>query len=647
MCVARDFLTECLSQIYRPRETRPIEEWARETITIEAGENRMMAGTPFEIENAPYNRIIFDFLQCPYSRELVVVKSSQIGFTFTVYVGIAWYLQHTPGNCMYVARDLLAVRELGKQRLTPILKQIGGDITDELEDRNQTCVTKSINGATLRLVGAQSAQGFVSWPCSLGAVDEAETHPDLPEGTTTALTRARFKGDDEYKLIVFSKPQDQPQYSIDKGTKQSKLISGQGTRLMDEYYSGTQEKYHIPCPYCGHFQELLWSNMKLDPGAIVSAPGVLPIEYDREKVKELTYYECQSADCRKRIVDRDKRRIVPLGKWVAADPDKREGPYKTPYPGRRSVQISDLYVFLFQTVHWGTLMLKWLEAQGDDQKLDAFYNDHLGLPRPVRKSAGTVDVSMAQKLIGDYKRIQLYTHGRAWANNIPDLEIDPIFIGISVDKQKEFFKYTIQAYTKGGEMWVLDYGYLATEDDLTFLLANFLVRSKSGLEYRLYAALIDSGYLGPRVIEYCYSIQGIIPYVSPARGVGTKHCHGGMWIRKDTTIPGREVHVLCFDSQAWEDELYRHRIIDANPNKPHWRHPAIHLPKDVDDDFLLEITNAMQVEEIRHGAPTGNWIWEKARKNDSNDFADTLKMGLLIWAANEPEEEQENQDLRD
>ena len=640
MSISRDFITSCLGGIYRPKDTRPISEWARENIVLEAGENRMMAGTPFDIRNAPYNKIVFDFLQCPRTRELIEVKSSQVGLTLTVYVGMAWMVKHEPGNCMYVARDLLAVRELGKQRLTPILKQISKEIQDEIEDRNQTCVTKSINGATLRLVGAQSAQGFVSWPCSLGCVDEAETHPDLPEGTTIALTRARFKGDDNYKLIAFSKPQDQPIYEADKETKKPRLVSGQGTRLMDEYYSGTQEKFHVPCPHCGHRQELVWEQMKLDPGAITSASGVLPVEYDREAVKDLTYYECEG--CKGRILDRHKRKIVPMGDWVPTPPEKRQGPYKTAYPGRRSVQISDLYVFLFGTVHWGLLMLKWLEAQGDGQKLDAFYNDHLGLPRPERKSSGRVELTNIDRLISPYHRVNLYDSGRRWRGVVETLDFEPLFIGIGVDKQKDFLKYVIAAFDERGEVHVLDWNYLATDDDLTHLLENFRVKSPSGGEFRIYAGLMDSGYLGSRVVEYCYRIRGTIRYFVPSRGIQRAQAKMSYWMRTDgESVPGREVQIIHFDSQSWEDELYRHRILDFRPGRPsHRLHPRIHLPMEAaeDEDFRQELANAQHAEVIKRGIPTGVWAWGRANPNQPNDFADCIKQILILWPLHSPDD---------
>jgi DNA-directed RNA polymerase subunit RPC12/RpoP len=637
---AKDFLIDCLRAPYSPRETRPIATWARENIVIDAGENRLMAGTPYDIKLTPYNETVFDFLQCPWTRELIIAKSSQIGLTLAVYVGMAWLIKHRPGPMLYCARDIQAVRELGKRRLVPVLRQIDKTTEGELDERDQTCVTKSVNGVILRLVGAQSAAGMVSWPASYVFGDEFETHPVLPEGTTGDLMRARCKGDPESKVLYFSKLQDEPKYETDKITKKPKITTADGTRCCDEYYSGTQEKYHVPCPHCDYRQELVWDQMKLDPSAIVSEPGKLPLEYDSHKVLESTYYECKA--CKGRIVDKHKHKMVPQGEWIPTPTEQRKGPYKTAYPYRRSVHISDLYCFLFSSVKWGNLMLKWIEAQGDDEKLGAFYNDHLGLPRPERKSAGRVELAAIDRLISDYPRLQCYDEGRRWQGAQVPLTFDPLFIGITIDKQDGYLKYVISAFMANGEPHILDYGVLANEDDITFLLQNFIVKSKSGDDYRIYCGLFDSGFRRSKVIEYCWEIRGLIPYFAPARGVQRVQSRASIWVTEDKSIPNAAVSIVNFDSQAWEDDLYRRRIIEFDPKKPKRRYPRIHLPLDVCDDFKSELSNATQVEETIKGRQLGTWIWQKAKHHESNDYADCVKMALLLWVLHAPDETPED-----
>ena len=162
-------------------------------------------------------------------------------------------------------------------------------------------------------------------------------------------------------------------------------------------------------------------------------------------------------------------------------------------------------------------MLKWLEAQGDDEKLDAFYNDHLGLPRPERQTVGKVEISAVDSLMGDYPRLNCYDGTKHWQGPQFRLSVDPLFIGICVDKQNSYLKYIISAFMQTGEMYVLDYGTIADEEDLLWMLKHFEAVSASGEPFRLYAGLMDAGYMRSAVIEFCHDSpsMAVVVFLSP------------------------------------------------------------------------------------------------------------------------------------
>ena len=95
---SEEFLKSCLTDLYRELETRPIAEWAKENIVLDAAENRQMSGSPYDVSFTPYNNVVFDFLQHHSDRELIITKSSQIGLTLSVYIGMAWLIKNAPGN---------------------------------------------------------------------------------------------------------------------------------------------------------------------------------------------------------------------------------------------------------------------------------------------------------------------------------------------------------------------------------------------------------------------------------------------------------------------------------------------------------------------------------------------------------------------
>ena len=630
----REFLIDCLLPNYRPRERRPIGDWAKKNIVLAVGENKKFAGQPYDIKRTVYNDRLFQFIQDDHSRELIFIKGSQAGFTLSVFVAIAWILEHSPGNVLYATDTIPNAKELGKRRMHPIISQISKEVADRMEDNDQTGMLKEVNGVLIKLVGAASASGFVSWPISYGFVDEAEIHEVLPEGSTISLTRARFKADDDYKMCVFSKPQDEPQYSDDRETGRKRLATGAGTLAYDEYLSGTQEKLMVPCPHCQHPQELRWSQVRYDH-CRSSLDGVIPIEYDPIRILRETFYECEG--CGEAIKEHHKEDMILAGEWIPAE--KREGPYKQAVPYKVSAHTSDLYVYSFENVKWGNLALKWVEAQGDENKLNAFYNDHLGLPRPKRAAAGAVTMSAADRLIDVYPRLMVYDDRRKWQGAQHGLPIDPVFVGVAIDKQDGYFKFVIGAFCPRGEIYVLDWGSLADWQDVTQLLRDFSAKAPNGQTGGFYAGLMDCGFSRSSVIDYCYSIGGLIPHFMPSRGWKEITSRGTVWPSEDKSSPGRVVTIVNFDSQYFETNLYRYRMLEWSPTRSNRNAPRLHLPIDVDESFKKELTNAHQVDVPKKDTGITVPMWQKAREHDANDFADCVKNLIILWAIHAPEVE--------
>jgi hypothetical protein len=42
------------------------------------------------------------------------------------------------------------------------------------------------------------------------------------------------------------------------------------------------------------------------------------------------------------------------------------------------------------------------------------------------------------------------------------------------------------------------------------------------------------------------------------------------------------------------------------------------------------------------GRQLGTWIWQKAKHHESNDYADCVKMALLLWVLHAPDETPED-----
>lgn len=647
------FLLGVLREAWKPKPRRLIADWAAENISIGTGENRMFAGQAYSADNTPWNHEVFHFLQGVPSerlqwvdgvsqphydwRELITIKPSQSGVSFAHYVAAAWFCYEAPGNLQYITDTEKNVKELVKNRIEPVLRSPGGRVAEEVDEDSQTICTKNINGSMLRFVGGSSASGIVSFPISRIFVDEAEIHDVLPQGSTIELAKARVKGDNESKVSIFSKPQDWPDYIRDPQTGKLKYDVKQGSIAYDHYLSGTQEKFHVPCPRCGVYQELVWRQMKIPDSCRISPPGAAHPEYDLHKVKTDTYYECSA--CAKPIHEKDKRAMVQAYRLQPTPLDKREKKevYPRPFPGRRSIQFSDLYNFIFSNISWGSLMLKWLDAQGDSEKENAFYNDHLGLPRPKHRAI-TVAASQVEQLKGDYKRCRFFDERGALQSPTQRMPIVPQLFGLTVDKQIYGYKWLAFALNELREIYVLDWGAIGLEDMLEEL-ENTPILDASGTKWASAIGLMDSGYGREDVYEYCMRPGSRL---RPFRGAPDTaiRVKNGIWPQV-VEWNGAKIEVLHCDANAYEGRVYRKRIAEFNIAKyKSYRkkfNPRIWLPSDTDPDFIRELSNMHEVEiQTKNGQTKTQW--QKVNEHQPNDWGDCLKMAVVasdVWGIDE------------
>lgn len=121
-------------------------------------------------------------------------------------------------------------------------------------------------------------------------------------------------------------------------------------RIHRAYMAGTQERWHMPCPHCGHFQPLEWPNFlaNIDPENPADA-----------------HFTCVSCGCA--IEHKHKRAMLAAGRWVADNP-------AAPNPSFH------VWRALSPSRDWESIAREWLAAEGDPRAEQTFFNDLLGLP---------------------------------------------------------------------------------------------------------------------------------------------------------------------------------------------------------------------------------------------------------------------------
>jgi phage terminase large subunit GpA-like protein len=623
---AREIVLACFLSVFQPRGEKPLGAWMADNIVIRPTENPGKPG-PYDPGYTPLPaKIIDEFLTSTEWDELHIQKSSQASLSFHVMGALVRKVSEDPGNAMYVidsdkeAKNISA-RLQSMLEDSPATRGIYAQAEDEI-----TTLTFRLPGMNLWLTGAGSAGSLANKTATLGVSDETDKHRDHKgEASTVDLLRSRLKEQTGSKLFNYSTPT---------------TSSGQ---IHSEYLTGSRHKAFVPCPHCAEYQELVWERVKF--GHCKDLTG----EWDMPAVAHTTYYEC--AHCQGHIYDHHKRDMVAHGKWrptnfrIVAREDGTEESVPAWYPRRMSAHYSDLYS-QNENVSFGRLALKFIAALKDPMKMRDFLQNNLGQPDSESVAEVTEDKILA--LRGPYRRQRpavklddapVEADGQSIDPGTP-IPIRPLFAAVLADTQDENSKYTVQAFARNGDQYIIDWGScleLGDLDDVMLRAVRWGVRDdETGLteygEIPVAVAMIDEG--GHRTFEVRQHAYARFPSVFTSRGSpggsgGSSVAIRDYRIRKDDEL-APTMPVVIYDDNTFKRELYIRRIARFDAVKAAaYDQARVWLPVNLETDFTRELMKE-KLERDRDGRL--RWNTPKG-----NDFGDTLKMGLILWNYISPE----------
>jgi len=622
---ARELVLACFLSVFQPRSEQPLGDWMSENILLRATENPGKPG-PYDPSYTPLPaKLVDEFMRSTEWDELHVQKSSQASMSFHTMGALVRKVSEDPGNAMYVIDSDKEAKNIS-QRLQALLEDSPAtrNIYAAAEDQINNLLFR-FPGMNLWLTGAGSAGSLANKTATLGISDETDKHRTIKgEATTVDLLRSRLKEQTGSKLFNYSTPT---------------TITGQ---IHQEYLPGSRHKAFVPCPHCDHFQELVWERVKF------SHCKDLTGEWDLPRVLVETHYECES--CKKEIHDHHKAQMVDRGYWkptnfkTITDADGKDKLVPAWYPRRMSAHYSDLYS-QNENVSFGRLALKFIAALKDPMKMRDFLQNHLG--QPDSESIAEVTEDKILTLRGPYRRQQLAIQenfspieGDGQTTDIgTPIPVKPLFCALLADTQDENSKFTIQAFTYSGDQYIIDWGYcleLGDLDDIMQRKVRWAVRdettgiTESG-EMEISFCMIDEG--GHRTFEVRQHAYQRFPSVCSSRGspggIGTSISTKDYRIRKDDEFAPM-MPVVVYDDNTFKRELYIRRIARFDPVKAAaYGQARLWFPINLETEFTRELTKE-RLERDRDG----RLRWNSPK---GNDFADTIKMGIILWSWTSPD----------
>jgi len=456
---------------FRPPESLTVDEWADRNRRL-SPENSAEAG-PWRTTRTPYLRKPMAAFTDPKVRKIVMVAASQVGKSELELNIIGYIIDQDPGSILYVHPTLEDARKFSRLRVAPMIrdsKPLKEKVSDiKAKDSGNTILQKSFPGGMLTMTGSNSASALASTPARYIIGDERDRWAISAgtEGDPWALAEARQATFYNAKAVEVSTP----------------TIKG-ASNIETSYYQGTQERWCHQCPECGEYHEIRFDNIHFDH-KVTKVHGKKnytitgPIEWS-----------CPGCGC---LSTEEVMRRQPAD-WVADNPDA----YET------GVLSYWLNAFSSPWTSWEKIVLKFLAAQQDPQRLKVVFNTLLGELWEDRGELDDEDTMLARR--EDYG-----LNADGTPVELPD---GVLVLTCGVDTQDNRLEYEVVGHGKFGETWGIQKGYIMGRPDTPEVwqtlddIVDHVYKFRSGRGLKISITCVDSGgHYTQEVYEACRARQ--------------------------------------------------------------------------------------------------------------------------------------------
>ena len=362
-------------------------------------------------------------------------------------------------------------------------------------------------------------------------LDEVSGSFDDSEGDPIALASQRIKSFDDGLIMIGSTPTN-------------KLDA-----IVQEYEAGDQRKFHVPCPSCNHYHELVWDNVRFDW-------QVLP-NGRKKAVPETAKLLCPN--CELHITEGERVRAIADGYWVVTNPS---GKYPSYHVSRLYSPINTIESTVedFSNAHYNF-------------DLQSFYNNSLGLPYEPEENK-------------EHNLIEL--ENLREENSVLAIPDEVLGIVLGVDQQQDRLECTTMGFTDK-TLYVLDHRSFYGVDcnqigskaytELT-QYSKGVFKTVSGRPVRVLAGFLDSsnGNATQTVYTYCNSYN---PLFKPIKGEG---CSTTKPLFRSSRTGGHELQILNVNlAKSTINKMLRTCLADKN-------NPPIRFSETLPDDYFNQLT---------------------------------------------------------
>lgn len=494
----------------------------------------------------------------------VVISSAQIGKTECLGNILGYFMHQDPSPILRVDATLEMAETYSKDRLLPMLRDspaLTQLIDIKSKNSSNTILKKNFKGGQLTMAGSNSPASLASRPIRVVLCDEIDRYPHSAgtEGDPVNLAIKRSTTFWNRRIILVSTP----------------TIKG-ASRIEKAWNDSDKRRYYVPCPHCGEYQVLRWESVKWDKGNEPNA-----------------WYEC--GHCRERITTGQKVAMLRRGEWRAS----------APFKGVAGFHLNEFYS---PWRSFGDVVVDFLKAKDDPQLLKVWVNTSLGETFDEQGGEGLE----WQQLLA---RCEPYPPG-----TVPDAAL---ILTAGVDVQNDRLSVSVWGWGLGEESWLIYtielYGD-PSESKVWGHLDTLLTSSfthESGIELKITAAAIDTGFLTQEVYNYVRTRKELTLYAIKGLSTPGKAIVGRPSLQEVSykgKLLKKGVRLWPIGTDTAKELIYaRLRIKSEGPG-------YLHFPLGTDEEFFLQLCAEKVRTVFIKGFPKREWVKIRPR----NEALDTL-----------------------
>ena len=558
----------------RPSESLTVSEWAEKHRRL-SSETAAEPGR-YRLSRTPYLRDPMNAFTDPKIRRLIMVAASQVGKSEFINNAIGYIIDQDPGSILFVHPTTIDAKDYSKLRIAPMVRDCPTLRTKvaapKSRDSGNTVLQKTYAGGILTLCGSTEAHALASKPIRYVFGDERDRWAKSAgtEGDPWGLAMARQTTFYNAKAVEVSTP----------------TVKG-ASPITDSFNEGTMERWCSQCPHCGEYHEITWEDIRYEHEET---------EINHPRVFKVTkvFYMCPACAA---VSDELTMKRQPA-KWVAENP----GAYAN---GVRSFWLN---AFVSQWKSWESIVLSFLQAQGDTRKMQVVYNTIFGKLWENRGDLEDEEGMLARR--------------EEYPSELPE---GVLLLTCGIDTQDDRLEYEVVGHGHFEESWGIEKGVIMgrPDSDETWAALDDMLdkvyRFADGLGLKISMSFMDEGgHFTQEVRSRCrerigkklFCIKGVFgqdrPYTCPPKQM--KIVVGGAHVGS------------CWQYQIGVDAGKQHIMDNLRVKKPGSRY--CHFPKR--DDYGAGYFAGLLSEHLVYDEKSARhpWKWEKIPGHERNEALD-------------------------